>query len=156
MNMKNEPLIIEYNFNAPAIKIWKALTNKNQMKQWYFDISPKDSSIIGFKAEVGFEFQFEGTGKDGKRFLHLCKITEVEYCKKLTYGWRFEGYEGNSFVTFELFAGGENQSRLKLTHSGLETFPQTTDFAKQNFVDGWTYIIGKSLKEFLEMSTTKG
>jgi len=143
METTNEPVIMERIFNVPAIKIWKALTNAGQMKQWYFDIKE-------FKPEVGFEFQFEAIGKDNKTFLHLCKITEVEYCKKITYSWRYDGYEGNSFVTFELFAGGVNQTRLKLTHTGLETFPNTSDFAKQNFVEGWTYIIGKSLKEYLE------
>jgi hypothetical protein len=40
---------------------------------------------------------------------------------------------------------------LKLTHEGLETFPASnTDFAKENFVAGWTHIVGTSLKEFVE------
>jgi uncharacterized protein YndB with AHSA1/START domain len=82
--------------------------------------------------------------------LHLCKITEVVIGKKLSYSWRYDGYEGNSFVTFELFPEG-NKTRLKLTHKGLETFPiNNPDFAKENFIDGWTYITGTSLKEFLE------
>jgi uncharacterized protein YndB with AHSA1/START domain len=142
MATTNEPLIIERTFNVPAVKVWKALTNAEQIKQWYFDIKE-------FKPEVGFQFQFEATGKDNKSFLHICKITEIEYCKKITYSWRYDGYEGNSFVTFELFAGG-NTTRVKLTHTGLETFPDTSDFAKQNFVEGWTFIIGKSLQEYLE------
>ncbi|HEY8895376.1 MAG TPA: SRPBCC domain-containing protein, partial [Niastella sp.] len=58
-------------------------------------------------------------------------------------------YEGNSFVTFELYPEG-NGTRLKLTHEGLETFPMNPDFAKKNFMEGWTQIIGTSLKEFLE------
>ena len=140
--MKNEPLIIERTFNAPIEKVWKAITDKDEMKQWYFDIA-------AFKPEVGFEFQFEG-GKDEKCYLHLCKITEVVIGKKLSYSWRYDGYEGNSFVTFELFPDG-NKTRLKLTHDGLETFPiKNPDFAKENFIEGWTYITGTSLKEFLE------
>jgi uncharacterized protein YndB with AHSA1/START domain len=141
--MNNEPVIIERNINAPAINIWKAIITRDLMVKWYFPVKE-------FKAEVGFEFQFEGTGKDGKKFLHLCKITEVEDCKKLSYSWRYDGYEGNSLVTFELFAGGAKQTRVKLTHSGVETFPDTGDFAKQNFVEGWTHIIGKALKEYVE------
>lgn len=143
METTNEPVIIERTFSVPAIKVWKAITNKEQMKQWYFDIKE-------FKPEVGFEFSFEG-GPPDKVYIHVCKITEVEYCKKITYSWRFEGYEGMSYVTFELFAGGENQTRLKLTHSGLETFPiSNPDLAKHNFVEGWIDIIGRSLKEYLE------
>jgi hypothetical protein len=40
---------------------------------------------------------------------------------------------------------------VKLTHEGLETFPQNNpDFAKESFMQGWTYILGTSLKKFLE------
>ena len=54
------------------------------------------------KQEPGFEFQFVG-GKDDKSYLHLCKITKVVPGKKLQYSWGYKGYEGISFVTFELF-----------------------------------------------------
>ncbi len=56
----------------------------------------------------------------------------------------------NSFVTFELFNQGNN-TLLKLTHEGLETFPEDNrDFAKGNFVEGWNHIINTSLKEYLQ------
>jgi uncharacterized protein YndB with AHSA1/START domain len=143
--MKNEPFIIERTFNAPVDKVWKAITDKEQMKQWYFDLAE-------FKPEVGFEFQFTG-GTEENKYLHLCKITEVVPNKKLTHSWRYDGYEGNSFVTFELFAEGD-KTRLKLTHAGLETFPANKDFAKENFAAGWTHIIGTSLKEFVERANS--
>lgn len=139
--MAHQPFIIERTYNAPVSLVWKAITNKEEMKKWYFDFSE-------FKPEVGFEFQFTG-GTEEKTYLHLCKIMEVIENKKLTYSWRYEGYEGNSFVTFELFEEGK-QTRLKLTHAGLETFPAIKDFAEENFEAGWTEIIGKSLKEFVE------
>ena len=69
--------------------------------------------------------------------------------KKLTYSWRYDGYEGKSFVTSELFEEGTT-TRLKLTHAGLEAFPNNPDFAKEQFAEGWIYITGTSLKEFLE------
>lgn len=140
--MTHEPFVIERTFRAPAEKVWRAITDKDQMKQWYFDLAE-------FKPEVGFEFQFEGGTKD-KCYVHLCKVTEVVVGKKLTYSWRYEGFEGNSFVTFELFDEGD-ETRLKLTHEGLETFPlNNPDFAKANFVAGWTQLIGTSLKTFVE------
>jgi len=54
-------------------------------------------------------------------------------------------------VTFELFPEG-NKTKVKLTHKGLESFPVTAnkDFAKENFMEGWNYIIGTGLKEFVE------
>ena len=140
--MSTSPFIIERTFNAPIEKVWRAITDRDQMKQWYFDLKE-------FKPEVGFEFEFEG-GKDDRVYLHKCKITEVVEGKKLTYSWCYEGFEGISFVTFELFDEGSS-TRLKLTHEGLETFPvNNPDFAKENFAEGWTYIIGTSLPSFVE------
>jgi uncharacterized protein YndB with AHSA1/START domain len=140
---KNSPIIIERIYNASVEIVWRAITNNDDMKQWYF-------KLPDFKAEVGFEFQFLG-GKDAdKQYLHLCKVTEVIPGKKLTYSWRYDGYEGNSFVTFELFPT-DNKTLLKLTHTGLESFPQNNpDFVKENFVEGWKYITGTSLKEYVE------
>lgn len=141
--MENKPFVIERIFHAPIETVWKAITDKNDMKQWYFD-------LVEFKPEVGFEFRFEGGPDEGTRYLHVCVVTEVLEGKKLTYSWRYDGYPGISFVTFELFPEAD-KTRLLLTHAGLESFPASIpDFAKENFVEGWTEIIGTSLKSFLE------
>lgn len=141
--MKAEPIIVEGTFNSPVEKIWTAITDKDEMKKWYFDLKE-------FKTEVGFEFQFEG-GTENKKYLHHCKITEVIPNKKLSHSWRYDGYEGNTFVTFELFSEG-NKTRVKLTHEGVESFSANNnpDFDRKNFEAGWTSIIGTSLKEYLE------
>lgn len=135
-------VIVERVFNAPIEKVWSAITEKDQMKYWYFDLKE-------FKAETGFEFQFEG-GKDDRKYLHLCKVVEVIPNKKLKYSWRYDGFEGNSFATIELTSQG-NQTRLKLSHEGLDTFPPgVADFDRKNFAEGWNYIINTSLKGYLE------
>jgi len=140
--MKPEPFVIERIYNAAISKVWKAITDKDDMKQWYFDLAE-------FKPEVDFEFTFTG-GKDGREYKHLCIITEVIPGKKLKHSWTYDGYEGTSYVTWELFDEGD-KTRVKLTHEGLETFPQNNpDFAKENFVQGWTEITGKKLPEFVE------
>lgn len=140
--MNPEPLIKEVTINAPAAKVWQAITEKDKMKEWYFDLAE-------FRPEVGFEFSFEAGDKD-KSYLHLCKVTEVIEGRKIVYSWRYEGYEGNSFVAWELFEEG-GKTRLVLTHSGLETFPESNpDLARKNFETGWNEIIGKSLINYLE------
>jgi len=133
----------EVSLNAPVSKVWKAITDKNDMKQWYFD-------LVEFKPEVGFEFEFYA-GDEKKKWLHLCKITEVVIGKKLTYSWRYDGYAGISYVIFELFKEGKG-TRLKLTHNGLESFPsdEVPEFRRENFDAGWTSLIGTSIKEFVE------
>jgi uncharacterized protein YndB with AHSA1/START domain len=139
-----EPFVIERTYNAPVKLVWKAITEKELMKQWYFDLKE-------FKAEVGFTFEFSGGPSPEKQYLHRCKILEVIPEKKLKHTWEYVGYEGMSYVTFELSPEG-NHTKIKLTHEGLETFPKNNpDFATGNFAEGWTHIIGTSLKEFVEM-----
>lgn len=141
--MSNEPFVMERIFNASPEMIWKAITDKDEMRKWYFDLKE-------FKPEVGFEFKFWGGKDDDHQYLHICEVTEVIPLKKLAYSWRFDGYQGMSYVTFELIVDGKN-TKVRLTHAGLETFPSSnSDFAKDNFVTGWTAIIGSNLKDYLE------
>lgn len=141
--MKNQPIVLEKLLNSHIKKVWTALTDKDEMKVWYFDLAE-------FKAETGFKFRFTGGPSPEKQYLHLCEVTEIIPEKKLTYSWKYDGYTGISFVTFELFPQGD-QTLLKLTHAGIETFPkENPDFDIKNFQEGWNAIIDTSLKEYLE------
>jgi uncharacterized protein YndB with AHSA1/START domain len=144
MTTKNhlaEAVILERTFDAPVARVWKALTDVDQMRVWYFDLKE-------FKPQIGFEFEFV-VEHEGNTYHHLCKITEVIPEKKIAYTWRYKGEVGDSLVTFELFAEGE-RTRLKLTHTGIETFPKTPAYARKNFEAGWTEIVGSELKRFVE------
>ncbi|MFZ1798223.1 MAG: SRPBCC domain-containing protein [Chitinophagaceae bacterium] len=80
----------------------------------------------------------------------MCKINEAVPMQKLSYTWRYIDLPGNTLVIFELFHE-EQKTKARLTHQGLETFPQDQpDFRRQSFENGWTEIIGKNLKAFLE------
>ena len=139
----DEAIVIERTYNAPAKKVWSAITDKDEMKRWYFDLSE-------FKAEPGFEFQFYGEGHEGQKYLHLCKVIDVIAGKKLSYTWRYDKFEGNSVVTFELFEEG-NKTRVKLTHKGIESFKANgPDFRTESFAQGWTELIGTLLKNYVE------
>jgi len=144
MTTKNnvaDAVVIERTFNAPVERVWKALTDVDEMRQWYFDLKE-------FRPEIGFEFEFV-VEHGGMTYHHLCNITEVIPQKKLAYTWRYKGHEGDSLVTFELAAAGD-RTRLKLMHEGLDTFPKLPSFARENFLKGWTEIIGSELKQFVE------
>lgn len=138
---KAEPLVVERTLDAPVALVWKALTDKEDIKQWSFDLRE-------FSPVVGFEFQFD-VEHEGFRYSHRCRITEAIPNRRLAYTWRYEGHAGDSLVTFNLFAEG-SKTRVKLTHEGLETFPRLPAFAKANFAAGWTEIVGTSLKNFVE------
>jgi uncharacterized protein YndB with AHSA1/START domain len=141
--MDTEPIKIERIFDAPIAKVWNALTISTEMKNWYFDIPE-------FKPEVGCNFQFGGGPSEDNQYLHLCEVAEVIPNQRLTHSWRYDGYTGNSFVTFDL-SDQNGKTLLKFSHSGIETFPDDNpDLAKANFVTGWDHIINISLKNYLE------
>ena len=140
--MNNEPIVIEQIYQAPVTIVWNALTGKNRMKEWYFDIHE-------FQPVIGFEFSFVA-GSEEKKYTHLCKITDLINEKKIGYSWRYEGIEGISYVKFELFPEGD-KTRLQLTHSGVGSFKtDNSDFARESFEKGWNHIIGSSLKNYVE------
>lgn len=140
--MAFEPFVLEKVLHAPPAIVWKALTDPSQMQQWYFDIPE-------FRPEPGFEFEFTA-GSEERQYRHLCKVTEADPNRKLSYSWRYADFPGDSEVTFELIPGGD-QTTLQLTHKGLHTFPQDhPDFQAESFAAGWTHIIGQSLATFVE------
>ncbi len=140
--MKKEPLIVERTYPATLQQVWDAITNPVKMNQWYFEMK-------GFKAVKGTEFSFDCPHEDTV-FRHLCEVTEVVPQQKIAYTWRYADYPGNSEVSWELFpeAGG---TRLVLTHSGLESFPQDhPSFVRSSFMEGWDHFVNKQLPAFLE------
>jgi len=141
--MNKAPIIIEISFQVSVSKVWQAISDPHQMKQWYFDVE-------NFKPIPGIKFVFQG-GDEHKVYAHYCEVKEAIPFKKLSYSWSYDHHQTDTLVTFELTAESENRTRLKLIHEGLDNLPaDNKDFARENFADGWTHIIGIALKEFLE------
>jgi uncharacterized protein YndB with AHSA1/START domain len=135
------PFVIERTFNSPVSRVWKALTDKDEIRQWSF-------TIAEFEPRVGFDFTFYGE-HETTRFVHFCRITEIIPERKMTYSWRYEGVIGISFVSFELFPEGD-KTRLRLTHTGLENFAHAgPHYVRTNFMTGWTSIFDQGLAPLL-------
>jgi uncharacterized protein YndB with AHSA1/START domain len=145
MNEENNVLVLERLLNAPSDMVWKALTDISLLKRWL-------PFFPDFKAEVGFETRFE-LGPDDHKYIHICKVLEVVPGKRISYTWYYEGYSGKSYVTFDLFPEGET-TRVTLTHTITEPFPDDPAFSRKNFAEGWTYTID-GLKDFVEKEVTK-
>lgn len=145
MKKTDDPIIVEQTLSATVDTVWKAITEVDLMRQWYFN------NIPSFEPRVGFETQFN-VENEGRGFPHLWKVTEVEPLKKLAYDWRFEGYPGDGLVVFELF--DENgTTKLRLTNHVLEDFPEDVpEFKRESCIAGWEYFIQKRLKEYLEQA----
>ena len=147
MKKTENPVVVEQTFNASIEKVWDAITDINQMHQWYFD------NIPAFEARVGFETQFNVQSEE-RNFLHKWKVTEATPKEKIAYMWTFAGYPGEGLVVFELFSQ-KNSTLLRVTNHGLESFPQdVAEFERESCIAGWTYFIQKRLKEYLEKTST--
>jgi uncharacterized protein YndB with AHSA1/START domain len=122
--------------------VWKALTDISLLKKWL-------PFFPDFKPEVGFETRFElGPDKD-HQYTHICQVTEAEPGRKLTYSWRYAGYAGDSYVTYELEPQGD-KTKITLTHRITEAFPaDNPDFGADGFAQGWNYTLD-ALQKFTE------
>ena len=143
MKSNDNPIIVEQIFDTSMTKVWDAITELEQMKQWFFE------NIPSFKPELGFETQFV-VNSEARKFTHLWKITEVSPIQKITYNWKYEEYQGDSEVTFEL-SEKDNQTLLRLTHKVIKSFPDDVpEFERKSGIQGWNYFIRMNLKEFLK------
>lgn len=143
--MQNEPFIIETIYRTTIENVWNALTNSQEMRQWYFDVP-------GFRAEPGYEFHFSSSPGEERLYRHDCQVTELKHHKKLAFTWKYSRYKNIiTLVTFELSEEPDGSTRLRLTHEGLEGFPDSDpDFSKNSFEEGWTWIVKSALKDYIE------
>jgi uncharacterized protein YndB with AHSA1/START domain len=142
MKKTDPPIIVKESFQSSVEKVWSAITQLEEMTQWYFE------NIPSFQAKVGFETQFPVQSED-RVFTHLWKVTEVIPFQKITYTWTYKEYAGDAYVTFDLI---ENDNHVTLAVSLIvtEDFPTgIPEFTRENCIGGWEYFIGNRLKAYL-------
>jgi uncharacterized protein YndB with AHSA1/START domain len=140
--MGSSTIFLEQQLEVSVDRLWKALTNKEQLERWFFQVND-------FKPEQGFTFSFYTDGEDEK-YLHICKILEVVVNRRISFTWRYSDIKGNSIVTYELIDKG-NSTLFKLKHEGINTFPQNNSlFSRESFIAGWEELVEISLKEYVE------
>lgn len=138
-----KPVIVEEIFDKDIQLVWKAITELNQMTQWFFENIPAFEPLVGFRTE----FNVKSTERD---FYHLWEITEVVYDEKITYSWKYKELSGESFATFALSSQGD-QTKLKVTCIGFDSFPKDIpEFKYESCLAGWNYFIKDRLKKYLD------
>lgn len=141
----NTPLVLDHIYDASISKVWKALTDENSMKVWYFP------QLVKFEPFEGFEFVFSD---DESPYQKKWCVTNVKDERLLSHSWIYKGYPGSSEVTFELF-NDESKTCLRVTHTGLDSFPTDAHFARHRFENGWKRILGINLNTFLAKERDK-
>ncbi|KUG25542.1 hypothetical protein ASZ90_004635 [hydrocarbon metagenome] len=143
MKKNNEPIIVEQIFENNIQRIWNSITDIKEMHNWYFE------NIPSFLPEVGFKTQFNIQSEE-RNFLHIWQVIEVIPARLIKYNWKYEGYNGDSNVTFELFDQND-KTKLRLTVEILEDFSEDIpEFRRESCINGWNYFIQNRLKEYLE------
>ena len=145
MKKTDEPIIVEQIFNASKEKVWRSITDLNEMVNWYFDKIPDFKPVVGFKTQ----FNIINEGRD---FLHLWEVIEAVENEKIVYNWQYEGYEGSADVHFLLFEIGDTV-KLEVKVIVLDDFNENIpEFTRDSCHSGWKYFINESLYKYLEKS----
>ncbi|MCI5107318.1 MAG: SRPBCC domain-containing protein [Pseudomonadales bacterium] len=146
MKINEEPVLVNVEFDAPIEKVWAALVEPEQMRQWFFD------NIPDFKPEPGFKTEFMvDTGE--RKFLHQWEVTEALVPVKIAYRWQYEGYAGSAQSVFELQEKGDKCS-LKISFPVEEDFADDVrEFEREACIGGWQYFMGQ-LESYLKKVMT--
>ena len=141
--MSSKPIVVEQSFSVQPDAVWRAITEPDLMRQWYFE------PIEDFRPEVGFETRFD-TEVNGRTFRHRWKVTEVAPGKSITYTWQFDGFPGLGATEWMLSETDEG-TRLVLISTGIESFSQDIpEFTRERGQAGWEYFIHERLPDFLK------
>ena len=138
-----KPITVEQEFDATREQLWRAVTEKAQMVQWYFD------QIENFEPQLGHKTEFT-VNVEGRAFVHQWAVTEVRPERRIAYSWEYADIAGEGLVIWDISEQG-TRSFLRLTCSGIDTFPQDDPmFSRDSCENGWRYFINDSLKSFLD------
>ena len=128
--------------NASAERVWKALTDQNELKEWM--LMPTT-----FEPVVGKEFTFKAEGMEGWDGYFNCKVVAVEQNKKLVYTWNSGMINADTLVTI-LISENNGKTELTLIHTGWEKLPaEIRSQMVEGHSKGWDERIVAKLSELL-------
>ena len=142
MKVNDEPITVEITLSFPIEKVWSAITELPQMHKWFFE------EIENYEPVVGFETRFN-VKSESRVFPHLWNVTEVNFPHEITTNWKYEGYTGNSLVTFKL-ESKNNGTQIKVITKIVEDFTDDIpEFQPESCIAGWEYFLDR-LNSYLQ------
>ena len=136
-----QPLIKEITVNAPISKVWKAITEKEELAKWFH-------TSEDYIFEEGKTFHMDAL-HEGKNYLHTITITKIIPEKKLGLDWFIESDCGITQVLYELEPSGD-KTKVKVTHSGFDKYGDAGEKNRTGYSSGWDHVLNVLLKEYVE------
>ncbi|WP_248722025.1 SRPBCC domain-containing protein [Seonamhaeicola sp. ML3] len=120
----------EHTFNHSIDKVWKAITNAEEISTWFLSAD--------FKPEVGYQYTFTSESEHCEPIFGEVKEANPY---KLVYTWIVTGTKTVTTVTWQL-ESIENGTKLYLEHSGISNYEGETAIVMfENFSGGWSNCI---------------
>lgn len=130
---KAHELRLERSLEAPAQKVWQALTRGEEIARWYGPSDAFTIEVLEWDCRVGGSYRV--AMRDPTGLTHTCfgEFREIEPPRRLTYTWSWEGQPPmDTLVSFELTENRGNTT-LHFSHTGFPS-PEARDQHEM----GWT------------------
>ncbi|MEQ8520491.1 MAG: SRPBCC domain-containing protein [Cytophagales bacterium] len=123
--MKDQ-IVKEKLFNHSIDKVWKAITEAEQISKWFIHAD--------FKAEAGYQYTLTATEEHGSTKVKGRVLEANPYTLKYTWGSGESAIE--TIVTWTLKQEG-SQTKLILVHSGISKHGEAAEEVMGHFDMGW-------------------
>jgi len=140
----SDTIVQEIQINAPATRVFAALTTPDQCVRWWGIEGRFQSTRMESDLRPGGKWIIHGLRADGGDFTVRGEYREVAHPYLLSFTWLPDWADGatESFVRFDL-EDANGITTLRLTHSGLTTA------AGRMHHQGWPILLG-NLRRFAE------
>ena len=134
-----DTIVKEISIDAPAAKIFSALTEPDQLTQWWGEEGKYHVEQMEADVRVGGRWRTTGTSSDGRPFAVEGVYREIDPPRVLVYTWAHDWGENDAaqtLVRFDLTERG-GSTLVKVTHSGFADSQSRDDHDR-----GWTVVLG--------------
>ena len=132
-------LVREITINAPAAKVFAALTDPDQLPKWWGDDESYHCTHMERDLRVGGTWKTTGVGAGGGEFTVEGKYLAIDAPRLLEYSWLPSfgtPHDAETIVRFEL-TERDGATHLRLTHTGFSSRE-----SRDQHDAGWGTVLG--------------
>ena len=128
--------------SATSDLVYKAITEEAELKKWWVDVPLLEKKMGG---KMLFRFLKENSEMLTEDFVVGGNIAEFTPNNKLSYTWKpvNDASYPDSLVTWSLETIADNQTKLTLEHTGLDSAKDASHLDQ-----GWSYFLNKLVELF--------